>query len=298
MRRLLELGSLTILAALVACSVDAVTFTQGEPRSEDCGAAGDEDGNGLADCADPVCAGAPACAAGCGNGRLEGGEACDDGNATHGDGCDGNCTATACGNGVKTAGEVCDDGNTVNGDGCEDTCKGTGSGRYDAIADAMIRTSAAAGDASTNFGTQPGLFTFGSSFGTVARSLLAFDLAALPAGADILSAHLNVRLVDQAGTDFSIEVHEVSAPWSETAVTWNNQPAFGSTVEASLPFQGYTSWRFDITALARRWASTPSANLGLVLVQSPELVASGGQYARFDSREDANRPFLDIVVGN
>ncbi len=33
---------------------------------------------------------------------ISGGEACDDGNATSGDGCDNNCTATACGNGVAT----------------------------------------------------------------------------------------------------------------------------------------------------------------------------------------------------
>jgi cysteine-rich repeat protein len=52
------------------------------------------------------------------------GEGCDDGNATSGDGCDANCTATACGNGVATAstGEACDDGNAVEGDGCDSNC--------------------------------------------------------------------------------------------------------------------------------------------------------------------------------
>lgn len=48
------------------------------------------------------------------------GEACDDGNLVDGDGCDGNCTATACGNGIVTPGEGCDDGNATNGDGCDD----------------------------------------------------------------------------------------------------------------------------------------------------------------------------------
>jgi hypothetical protein len=57
-------------------------------------------------------------------------------------------------------------------------------------------------------------------------------------------------------------------------------------------------WRFDVTALVQRWVTTPSANLGLVLVQNPETVANGGRFARFDSREGANRPFLEIVVGN
>lgn len=60
---------------------------------------------------------------GCGNGVKTGTEACDDGNATNGDGCDNNCKATACGNGVTTSGETCDDGNTAATDGCNTTCQ-------------------------------------------------------------------------------------------------------------------------------------------------------------------------------
>jgi cysteine-rich repeat protein len=288
------------VAALAACSIDAATFTppaDAQQRSESCSVAGDEDGNGLADCSDPACAGATACQPRCGNGRVDAGEGCDDGNAIDGDGCDGNCTATGCGNGIRTAGEVCDDGNTTSGDGCESTCKGTGSGSYQATADATIRISSAAGDADTNFGTQPGLFTYGSSFGTVARSLIAFDLSAVPVGPPILSAHLTVRLVDQAGNSYSIGVHEIAEPWSEASVTWNSQPEFGSTAETSLGYQGYTSWRFDVTALVRRWVSMPAQSYGVVLKQTPESFASGGEFARFDSREGAIRPSLDIVIG-
>jgi cysteine-rich repeat protein len=64
----------------------------------------------------------------CGNGVLETGEACDDGNTTDGDGCSAACAieppppSPCCGNGVLEAGEACDDGNTVDGDGCSATC--------------------------------------------------------------------------------------------------------------------------------------------------------------------------------
>ena len=58
----------------------------------------------------------------CGDGSLDPGEVCDDGNQTSGDGCDANCTPTACGNGVVSAGEDCDDGNTVDGDACPADC--------------------------------------------------------------------------------------------------------------------------------------------------------------------------------
>ena len=62
----------------------------------------------------------------CGNGMLEPGEACDDGNTVNGDGCEADCTVTprvpACGDGIVDPGEVCDDGNTADGDGCEANC--------------------------------------------------------------------------------------------------------------------------------------------------------------------------------
>jgi cysteine-rich repeat protein len=58
----------------------------------------------------------------CGNGTLDPGETCDDGNLVDGDGCDSNCTPTGCGNGIVTGAEACDDGNTTAGDGCSPTC--------------------------------------------------------------------------------------------------------------------------------------------------------------------------------
>jgi cysteine-rich repeat protein len=72
----------------------------------------------------------------CGNGALDEGELCDDGNTAPGDGCGASCTleagyscsgnpsvcAVTCGDGVKAASEACDDGNTTAGDGCGATC--------------------------------------------------------------------------------------------------------------------------------------------------------------------------------
>jgi cysteine-rich repeat protein len=64
----------------------------------------------------------------CGDGVLQPGEACDDGNKVDGDGCSADCTSNeTCGNGVtdKVVGEVCDDANTVGGDGCSADCRST-----------------------------------------------------------------------------------------------------------------------------------------------------------------------------
>ncbi len=63
----------------------------------------------------------------CGNGTVELGEECDDGNNTNGDGCQSDCTlsiaGSVCGNGNRETGEQCDDSNTVNLDGCDSACK-------------------------------------------------------------------------------------------------------------------------------------------------------------------------------
>ncbi len=62
----------------------------------------------------------------CGNGILESGEECDDGNTVSGDGCSSTCTLESpvpvCGNGIVEGGEECDDGNTISGDGCSASC--------------------------------------------------------------------------------------------------------------------------------------------------------------------------------
>jgi cysteine-rich repeat protein len=73
----------------------------------------DTDGDGHCD-SEPVC----------GNGILEDGEQCDDGNTLPGDGCCDLCEieVPVCGNGIVEQGEHCDDGNTLNGDGCSSAC--------------------------------------------------------------------------------------------------------------------------------------------------------------------------------
>jgi len=76
----------------------------------------------------------------CGNGELDEGEECDDGNLDNHDGCNWDCTLPRCGDGLLDGDEVCDDGNTINGDGCSADCMSLeicGDGypnRYDPVA--------------------------------------------------------------------------------------------------------------------------------------------------------------------
>jgi fibro-slime domain-containing protein len=80
----------------------------------------------------------------CGNGQLDDGEKCDDGNKTGGDGCTPLCQIengwicpdvgqackrnAVCGDGKLTPPEACDDGNKNGGDGCKADCSGVETG--------------------------------------------------------------------------------------------------------------------------------------------------------------------------
>ena len=75
---------------------------------------------------------------GCGNGIVDPGEICDDGNVRDNDNCASDCFASfLCGNGVIDVTEICDDGNNVSGDGCSADCMSNetcGNGYFDVAA--------------------------------------------------------------------------------------------------------------------------------------------------------------------
>ncbi len=59
----------------------------------------------------------------CGDGVVDGGEACDDGNQVDVDHCLSSCVVATCGDGQVEAGvEACDDGNQVDDDACTNSC--------------------------------------------------------------------------------------------------------------------------------------------------------------------------------
>ena len=69
----------------------------------------------------------------CGNGRIEPGEACDDG-ACGSSTCTTTCVAVVCGDGIVSQGELCDDANEDNGDSCRNDCRPASCG------DGVVRT--------------------------------------------------------------------------------------------------------------------------------------------------------------
>jgi cysteine-rich repeat protein len=123
----------------------ALSYTNwggGEPNdagaNEDCGQLSPSSGawnDGVCEDSQPY-----VCSTLCGNGAIDGSEACDEGDSNDnapGSTCRTNCKTTAeCGDAILDPGEDCDDGNLTNGDGCADDCLfvcGSGSGADAAV---------------------------------------------------------------------------------------------------------------------------------------------------------------------
>lgn len=59
----------------------------------------------------------------CGNGVVDPGEDCDDGDNDDSNSCSSSCRPVVCGNGIIDGNEECDDGNRISGDGCSHYCE-------------------------------------------------------------------------------------------------------------------------------------------------------------------------------
>lgn len=93
---------------------------------EDCDGAVNESGLGCVCVPGTIgdCFGGPEAAPGCGDGIVQGGEACDDGNLLDSDACTAQCQMATCGDGLLQVGvEACDDGNTIDTDTCTSSCQ-------------------------------------------------------------------------------------------------------------------------------------------------------------------------------
>lgn len=98
-----------------------------------------------------------------------------------------------------------------------------------------------------------------------------------------------------AGTT-RIGVHRITDKWSQTSVTWNNQPGRTAVYDnLSVGGEGWYSW--DVTKMVDEWQSGAQSNFGFALVNGSEN-AEGINYRSFNSGEFLNRalrPYLQIV---
>ncbi len=134
--------------------------------------------------------------------------------------------------------------------------------------------------------------------GMIARSLVRFNLSAIPSGATVNSATLRAYLVgsyDYPGRTRTVTAYRAGSTWSESSVTWNSQPAIAEAYGSSGVTHGAQGWySFDVTNLVRGWVNGSLQNYGIVL-RGPEWSGSDSSWKAFSTREGPYPPQLVIT---
>ncbi|WP_433928548.1 DNRLRE domain-containing protein [Sorangium cellulosum] len=181
------------------------------------------------------------------------------------------------------------------GDACDPRCvtiRRAPGGGQGGVADATLwQTSPSWNDGAST------TLTTGTGTGGPRRSLLRFDLAGIPASAEIASATLSLYQTYKLDSS-TVRVHRATAPWSESTVTWGGFGGgghFDPAIEASFVTGGAggtTGFRnVDVTALAQAWVSGAQGNHG-VLIEEDAVTRSTLRSS--ESATAAERPALTV----
>src|SRR3989344_3095562 len=141
------------------------------------------------------------------------------------------------------------------------------------------------------------------------RGFIKFDLSQIPNNSIINSATLEVYGDPSSNyyTTSSLEVKckEVLSSWSESTITWNNQPSLGNTLGSvtvnynGLPIsEADASWMsFGITTLVQQWISGQKQNYGISLTtdSSPVTYYCEDFIYTSDHSISSKRPKLTIT---
>jgi len=143
-----------------------------------------------------------------------------------------------------------------------------------------------------NKGTDLKLHTRNEAAGTE-RPLLRYDLSPIAAKAPILSATAWFYITN-AHAAGPIDIHLTSADWNENDATWDSMSTnMDKVVLATIPSQPANNiWiQVNLTSQVQAWVNGQT-NFGITL-NSPV----DGVHGQYDSRESANPPYLEVVVG-
>ncbi len=112
------------------------------------------------------------------------------------------------------------------------------------------------------------LVIVGRDAGNEANSLFQFDLSSIPAGATITAADFGLDVIggDSVATPFDVDVHRVTASWTEATVTWNLfGGAYDPTAEASLSVGDVGAYSWDLASLVQNWHTGARNNYGVLV---------------------------------
>jgi hypothetical protein len=117
-----------------------------------------------------------------------------------------------------------------------------------------------------------------------------FDPGFIPVGSTVESARFGA-VVFSTGTQ-TIRAHRITAPWSESEVTWSRFAAsYDPAVEATLGGTAAGVQTTDLTALVQAWVDGASPNHGLLL---EEDAAARTGYRSSETSHQTERPWLEV----
>ena len=139
------------------------------------------------------------------------------------------------------------------------------------------------------------------------RSLLRFNIGAIPSGVTVLGAALSLLRESGSGADQPVSAHRITNQWSEGAVTWNSRESgtnwdtvggdFDNMAVATTPV-GPVNQRYEwnITPLVQGWVDGSYPNYGVALIAA--IAGMSGE--RFYTSDESNldrRPSLVVTYG-
>jgi uncharacterized repeat protein (TIGR01451 family) len=171
-------------------------------------------------------------------------------------------------------------------------------GTFSSAGDACVME----GRATTNFGSASDMWAgyddYLSPDGKIVRSLIQFDVSAIPSGTSIDSAVLRAYLVesyDYPSKTRTITAYRIGSSWSESSVTWNTRPSCAEAYGSDSVTHGSWGWySFDVTDLVSGWVNGSLSNYG-VMLRGPEVSGSDSSWRSFYTREGSYPPQLVVT---
>ncbi|MCK4315331.1 MAG: DNRLRE domain-containing protein, partial [Anaerolineae bacterium] len=171
-------------------------------------------------------------------------------------------------------------------------------GTFSSAGDACVME----GRATTNFGSTSDMWAgyddYLSPDGKIVRSLIQFDVSAIPSGTSIDSAVLRVYLVeswDYPGRTRTVTAYRIGSSWSESSVTWNTRPSCAEAYGSDSVTHGSWGWySFDVTNLVSGWVDGSLSNYG-VMLRGPEVSGYDSSWRSFSTREGSYTPQLAVT---
>jgi hypothetical protein len=159
-------------------------------------------------------------------------------------------------------------------------------------ADAYVRGAQYAG---TNYGRATELIAKKATDGQYFRhSYMKLDISAVQSTTTSVTLRLSGKLSDTRAASVSADIYPVTdISWSETGITWNNKPAFGSSAAGQVIVSGTAAQWYDVdlTTFIKQQRALNRTVITIALVCPVELLP----YVSFGSRESSARPELVIT---